>query len=656
MKKEIKELIGVSKYFGNNKDYTLAGGGNTSFKNDDFILIKASGTALGTIDEDGFVLLDRKKVQAIRKNTFSAEEQKSDLEVNNNLISASIPSSSQKRPSVDTFLHELINYDFIVHLHPILVNALICSKKSEEMTLSLFGEEVLYIPNTSAYSLNRKLESELITYREKYGHDPQIIFLVNHGIFVGSDNIEEIKTIYESINQKIESAIGEYEDFELLELNDNIIEFIPALRMIMSVEKRKILKIRHSTLHTEFYKNNSSFQNAALPFSSDNIIYCKSAYMYIENTESPNSIINDFQSQLPDFIKTNGYPPKIIMIKDYGIVAVDDTAEDAELALDVYEYLLKICLYSRAFGGPRFLEDSEITFIENREVENYQKEISPGTDKSGLFDQRICVITGAAQGFGEALADSLAIDNANVVIADLNAEKGEIATTRIEENCNNNQVKFHRADVSDINSVRRLIKKSVELFGGIDLFISNAGILHAGSLEEMDPETFQLMTKVNYEGFFLCTKETSKIMKLQNSYNPEHFSDIIQINSKSGLVGSNRNFAYSGAKFGGIGLTQSFALELAPYKIKVNAICPGNFFEGPLWADSENGLFVQYLKAGKVPGAKNIDDIKKHYEDQVPMKRGCLAKDVMKAVKYIVDQEYETGQAVPVTGGQIMLK
>jgi sorbitol-6-phosphate 2-dehydrogenase len=92
-----------------------------------------------------------------------------------------------------------------------------------------------------------------------------------------------------------------------------------------------------------------------------------------------------------------------------------------------------------------------------------------------------------------------------------------------------------------------------------------------------------------------------------------------------------------------------------PHRIKVNSICPGNFFEGPLWSDPGNGLFVQYLRAGKVPGAKNIEDVRKHYERQVPAGRGCRVEDVMKAIYYLVEQEYETGQAVPVTGGQEML-
>ena len=97
------------------------------------------------------------------------------------------------------------------------------------------------------------------------------------------------------------------------------------------------------------------------------------------------------------------------------------------------------------------------------------------------------------------------------------------------------------------------------------------------------------------------------------------------------------------------------ALELVDHRIKVNSICPGNFFDGPLWSDPEKGLFIQYLRSGKVPGAKTVEDVKIAYENKVPMRRGCGTKDVARALFYIIEQEYETGQAVPVTGGQNML-
>ena len=192
-------------------------------------------------------------------------------------------------------------------------------------------------------------------------------------------------------------------------------------------------------------------------------------------------------------------------------------------------------------------------------------------------------------------------------------------------------------------------------FGGLDLFVSNAGLLRAGSVVTQAEAEFEIVTKVNYTGYFLCVKHAAPIMAVQHQADPSYTGDIIQINSKSGLVGSNRNGAYAGGKFGGIGLTQSFALELVADGIKVNAICPGNFFEGPLWSDPENGLFVQYLRSGKVPGAKTVEDVRRAYEAKVPMGRGCTTQDVMKAVYYCMEQQYETGQAIAVTGGQVML-
>jgi sorbitol-6-phosphate 2-dehydrogenase len=265
-------------------------------------------------------------------------------------------------------------------------------------------------------------------------------------------------------------------------------------------------------------------------------------------------------------------------------------------------------------------------------------------------------VTGGAQGFGESIVRELTKSECLVFIADINVE----GTRKLAEELN---IKYKRTtalaikvDVTNEDSVKKMIYEIVKKAGGIDIFISNAGVLQAGSVKEMVFSEFTFVNKVNYFGYFLCVKHTSKVMTLQNIPSGKYFTDIIQINSKSGLKGSNKNSAYAGSKFGGLGLTQSFALELIDDNIKVNSICPGNFFEGPLWADPENGLFVQYLRTGKVPGARTIEDVKKFYESKVPMKRGCTGKDVIKAIYYLIDQKYETGQAIPVTGGQVMLK
>jgi sorbitol-6-phosphate 2-dehydrogenase len=123
----------------------------------------------------------------------------------------------------------------------------------------------------------------------------------------------------------------------------------------------------------------------------------------------------------------------------------------------------------------------------------------------------------------------------------------------------------------------------------------------------------------------------------------------LQINSKSGKKGSFRNSAYAASKFGGIGLTQSLALDLAPFGVRVNAICPGNLLDSPLWQDS---LYEQYARRLNL----TPEEVRRKYTEQVPLGRGCSYEDVANVVVFLASDEaaYMTGQAINVTGGQEM--
>jgi len=269
---------------------------------------------------------------------------------------------------------------------------------------------------------------------------------------------------------------------------------------------------------------------------------------------------------------------------------------------------------------------------------------------TGRLAGKITIVTGAAQGFGKGIAEELYAEGATIIVADMNAALAEqVAADMGERAC------AIAVNVSDEESVAALVAQTVERFGGLDIMVANAGVLRSGPLATFEKKDFDFVTNINYTGLFLCAKYAAIIMQAQHEADPEASFDIIAMSSKSGLEGSNKNFAYAGSKFGAIGLVQSFALELCSYNIKVNAICPGNYLDGPLWSDPERGLFVQYLQAGKVPGAKTVEDVRRFYEAKVPMNRGCLPIDVARAVMYCVEQKYETGQAIPVTGGQVML-
>ncbi len=384
---------------------------------------------------------------------------------------------------------------------------------------------------------------------------------------------------------------------------------VPAIRMFTSHEKIMVARFDD---RIELLKAENEDDLMSLDF-----IKKPSGILIVDETTDPDEIIDDLTVKLSTWYEFRTPHPDYILLKRIGLVAIAENAA----ALDVL------------LGAPN----------------------EPVAGVSGRVRDKIIIVTGGAQGFGGGIAELLYTQGANVIIADLNEETGRKMAADLNAHRQSNQAYFIKVNVSNAESVEQMVASTVRRFGGLDVIISNAGILRAGGLDEMTPETFALMTDINYKGYFLCAKYASAVMKVQSRYRENYFTDIIQINSKSGLKGSNRNFAYAGGKFGGIGLTQSFAMELMPFKIKVNSICPGNFFEGPLWSDPERGLFVQYLNAGKVPGAKEIKDVKAFYEAQVPAGRGCRVIDVLRAILYVIEQEYETGQAVPVTGGQNML-
>lgn len=664
--KQIEDLIAISRKFGQDSRFVIAGGGNTSYKDENRLWVKASGHALATITEDGFAVLDRALLNEMGEKAYNADTAIREEQVKNDLSVACI--TKDRRPSVETSLHNCIGFAFIVHLHPTLVNGLMCSINAEAACKEMFPD-ALYIEYTDpGYTLFKKVYDRIKAYKAEKGKEPQVIFLQNHGIFVGGDTTAEIEGIYSEVLGKLEAKVAALPEGDTA-VSETVTDVVPAIRQMLSRSGRgfKTLKVTKNALVDFFIDGcsvtstgsvtdcpgKSGFDKIAKPFTPDIIVYCKSSYIFIE-AESDEEILKQAEEEIEAFVSGKGYTPKVLLIKGIGLIAVGDSSRNAQIITDVFTDAMKVAFYAQSFGGEHPMERAWIDFIDNWEVENYRRKVASSASK-GRVEGRTIIVTGAAQGFGEGIARELMTQGANIVVADLNEATGEKTAASFNEKAGANKAIFVKTNVADMASLRNLMKETILNFGALDAFVSNAGVVRAGGLDVMTPENFEFVTKINYEAYFFCAKVASHIMKIETKYDPEYFADIIQVNSKSGLRGSKANFAYAGGKFGGIGLTQSFALELAPYRVKVNSICPGNYYDGPLWSNPENGLFIQYLNAGKVPGAKTEQDVKDYYLAQVPMRKGCNPVDVCKAILYAIDQTGETGQAIPVTGGQVML-
>ena len=253
-----------------------------------------------------------------------------------------------------------------------------------------------------------------------------------------------------------------------------------------------------------------------------------------------------------------------------------------------------------------------------------------------LHDKRV-LVTGGGQGLGEALCYRLAAEGAMVAVADINLETAQAVASKIPGG-------FAVAvDVTDYAACERMAAQAAEALGGLDILVCNAAILIAGSVDELDAARWLKVIQVNLCGYYNTVKAVVPFIRKAGG------GAIIQINSKSGKKGSSKNSAYAASKFGGIGLTQSLALEFAEENIRVNSICPGNLLDSPLWV---NSLYKQYAKNQGITEAQ----VRQKYIDQVPMKRGCTYEDVANVMVFLAsnDSSYMTGQAINVTGGQEM--
>lgn len=660
----LEELVAVANHFGADPEYSRAGGGNASVKVDGVLRIKPSGVPLATLRAEDLVGL---RIDVLLDALASDEPVEGDP-VMAAAARALVDAPGGRRPSVEILFHALIPDTLVLHTHPLVANALTCNADAAALAERLLGDEAVFVPYTDpGVPLAREVGRARAAYTARTGRPaPGITLLGNHGIIVSGDSAAEVTGRAEWLTATIAAAIeggapagpadgaaaADPTDPALVALRNVV---APTLRGLLGGPDRLAVVTSDAsdlvrTVTTTPAGRAILFDGPLIP---DQIVYAGSLPL-VFTPSAGGEVAAELTTAVAAYRERHGKDPVVTVVPGVVAFAAGADLAAAQTSLATFTDALRVARDAGRIGTVRCLDAQERGFIENWEAESYRKAVA-ASRRAGRLDGKVVLVTGAAQGFGLGISTELLAEGASVVLADLNIDLARRQAAELAARHGAGRAVAVPVNVSDPDSQLAAVAEVVATFGGLDVFVSNAGVVRSEGVMTQPVADFDLVTNVNYRGYFLGVRAVAPVMAAQHAARPDAWFDIIEINSKSGLEGSKRNFAYAGSKFGGIGLTQSFALELVEVGIKVNAICPGNYLDGPLWSDPERGLFVQYLNAGKVPGATTVADVRRFYEAKVPMGRGCFPADIAKALYYIVEQTYETGQAVPVTGGQNML-
>jgi 3-oxoacyl-[acyl-carrier protein] reductase len=246
----------------------------------------------------------------------------------------------------------------------------------------------------------------------------------------------------------------------------------------------------------------------------------------------------------------------------------------------------------------------------------------------GLLDGKVAIVTGGAQGIGEAIAVTLAKEGASIAVLDVNLEKAAETAAKLKEFGVESEA--FKCDVSNSANVEEVTNLVVDKFKRIDILVNNAGITRDNLLVRMTEQEWDLVIAINLKGTFNFTKSVGKLMMKQR------FGSMINISSVIGLMGNAGQTNYAATKAGVIGITKSVAKELGGRNVRVNAVCPG------------------YINTAMT--AKLTDEVKNAMISIIPAKRMGEAQDVANAVLFLASDlsSYVTGETIRVDGGMAM--
>ena len=353
----LDKITALSHEFGTS-EYIQGGGGNTSAKNKETLWIKPSGTTLGDIKKEMFVAMDRSKLARICDTKMPANASAREETVKDMMMAAMYPYASG-RPSVEALLHDSFNAKFVVHTHPALLNGLTCAKNGEAVCKKLFPEALWAEYVDPGYTLSVAVRKLIKDFIAKKGHEPEMVIIENHGIFVAGETAEHIEKLYKTLMSTLRKEYKKAGVSTHLEIG-----------MPPSAEVKKEMDALLKRLmgdEAAVLCSSGAYNVCAGPLTPDHVVFMKS---YPLIGEPSSKVVSAFKTK-------NGYFPKVISVKG-GVFTVGTSEKNADLTMKLAKDGALVEQLTAAFGGVKYMTEKARTFIENWEVEVYRQKVAAG--------------------------------------------------------------------------------------------------------------------------------------------------------------------------------------------------------------------------------------------------------------------------------------
>ena len=662
---ELELLAYTSRLIGQEPNLVIAGGGNTSLKQDevDFrgrrvavLRVKGSGSDLARVQAQDFPGVRLDDVAPLLQR-----EQMDDREMMAYLAHTLLEPGSP-RPSIETLLHAFLPWRAIHHSHADPALALADNAGDRELIRACLGDDVAIVPYViPGFRLAK------VAYESIMAHGGRSIgaILLNHGLFSWGDTCAESYRNHIALASRLEAFVQDRQSGRRVfaarpertltaeQRAAAVAGLAPVLRGLLGGGRRVVLLHDDSQPVLDFVGDARAQQlsqvGAATP---DHMLHTKRVPLYIDaDPGDPAALMAAARQGGAEYVAAyQAYharqsraeamldpQPRVVLVAGLGLFTQGRDYRSAAIAQEIYRHTVGIIGAAESVGEYRSLSEADAFAAEYFPLElDKLKSLPPEKELA----RRVALVTGGAGGIGRAVAARFAAEGAQVVLTDVDGAASAAAAAEINQRFGRGACVAVTMDVTDEASVEAGFGQAVAAYGGVDVLFSNAGIAPTGAIHDLDLATWQKSLDVNTTGHFLVSRAAVRVMRRQGTG-----GSIIFNVSKNALAAGKDFGAYSCAKAAEAQLCRILALEHGGEKIRVNMLMPDAILTD-LWSPK-----VRADRA-KAYGIK-AEDLAEHLRGRTLLKENVLAEDVAEAALFFASERSakSTGNMLVVDAG-----